>query len=459
MLGDLYAFGLMPSRQASEEDEALRYYLEAVRVGTNQPLRDTYHSRRYGSSPVDALMTLAGRASRAAEERLAEDDAGGAELAWVNVWHSFSEAAEYGSADALIGMAESLFFGRGAPANGEAALRLLRRAGSMDGGRVVASLRLGDCMAAGREADDALSEEVAAMYREGLQIRPLESECGPYTLGLRRGERLEADRRARAELLYRLAIHSVLSSGREKEGFVYLAEAIRMEHSAALEDLSRMYGQRTDALSNHPSSDPEGRKTNQKSGKTEEACPMSVDMGAYYRAVLPAPLPFSYGMRSRAQADSLPAYTTAEVTASMTVDALYYLGECYYYGYGLQADAGAAVECYRRALGIPLAIPRGTPPPASVTQAAYSLGWCLLNGVGAERDETEAVKWLTAASSRHGAACAALGHCYEQGLGVMAADDREAIKYYRKALRLGHRSAARKVSVLEKRLKSAAEQS
>jgi TPR repeat protein len=44
-------------------------------------------------------------------------------------------------------------------------------------------------------------------------------------------------------------------------------------------------------------------------------------------------------------------------------------------------------------------------------------------------------------------------------VGVVAADDREALKYYRKALRLGQKTAARKVLLLEKRLKSAAEQS
>ena len=66
---------------------------------------------------------------------------------------------------------------------------------------------------------------------------------------------------------------------------------------------------------------------------------------------------------------------------------------------------------------------------------------------------------LTAASRRHAAACYTLGLCHEQGLGVVSADDREAIKYYRKALRLGHRAAARKVLLLEKRLRNAVEQS
>jgi TPR repeat protein len=453
MLGDLYAYGLLPPpEQASADDEALRYYLDAVRTGTGKTHPDAPRSRLHGDSPVDALMTLARRAAKAAEERMAEDDAGGAELAWVNVWHSFSEAAEYGSVDALVGMAECLFYGRGAPEKPEAAMRLLRRAEGMDGGRVVSSLWLGDCLCNQSEGLTC-SDDVPRIYREGLRIPPLESECGPYTLGLRRAERKGADQRARAELLYRLATRYALTPEGESSAFVHLAEAVRMGHTAALTDLARMCEKRRSGDSTRASA----TNASEDSAKTRSISRVPVDMVAYYGATLPMPLPFSYEMHTTAHEP--PAEVTVAVTEVMTATALYELGECYYYGYGLSVDTAAAVECYRRALEIPVTIPRGTPPPMAVTEAAYSLGYCLLYGVGVRRDEAEAVKWLTLSSARHAAACATLGLCHEQGVGVVAADDREALKYYRKALRLGQKTAARKVLLLEKRLKSAAEQS
>lgn len=453
MLGDLYAYGLLPPpEQASADDEALRYYQEAVRAGSGKMHHpDAPHSRLHGDSPIDALMTLARRAAMAAEERMAEDDVGGAELAWVNVWHSFSEAAEYGSVDALVGMAECLFYGRGAPEKPEAAMKLLRRAEGMDGGRVVSSLWLGDCLSNQSEGMDSPLDAVR-IYREGLQIRPLESECGSYTLGLRRVERKGADERARAELLYRLATRYALTPEGEGEAFVHLAEAIRMGHTAALADFARMREMRRNAEGVR---DPAVETAEDLHKIRVSSAP--VDMGTYYRATLPMPVPFAYEMHNTA--NEPPADMTVSVTDIMTATALYELGECYYYGYGLAVDSTAAVECYRRALEIPVTIPRGTPPPAAVLEAAYSLGHCLLRGVGVRRDEVEAVKWLTLSSARHAAACFALGLCHEQGAGVVAADDREALKYYRKALRLGQKTAARKVLLLEKRLKSAAEQS
>ena len=471
MLGDLYAYGLLIPETASPEDEALRYYMEAARLGKKDETYGHVYSVAYGDSPVDALMSLAAGAAAAARACMAEEDVGGAELAWVNVWRCFSEAAEYGSADALIGMAECLYYGYGAPRNPMAAMRLLRRAETMSGGRRVASLWLGDCLhTVGKQ--EALSPEGSAdeanyAYLRGLQPPPVESECGSFTLGLRRAARLETDRQARAELLHRLAMDGALSSGtapsKETDGFVYLAEAVRMGHDGALCDLARMYAHRkaaeTDA-DTAPVSDQSSRKTLRK-GKGRSpvatAAHMAEVMGAYYQARLPEPEPFSYAIRLTADPVLLPAYAVAEVTDSMVADALYYLGECYFYGHGLITDATAAAECYRRVLDMRLSVPRGTPPPVCVTESAYSLGWCLLYGVGVARDYTEAVKWLTLASSRHAAACNTLALCHELGVGVVAADDREALKYYRKALRFGYRSASRKVTLLEKRLRNAAE--
>jgi TPR repeat protein len=61
---------------------------------------------------------------------------------------------------------------------------------------------------------------------------------------------------------------------------------------------------------------------------------------------------------------------------------------------------------------------------------------------------------MTMASKYHAEACYCLGTCYEEGIGVDVADRREAIKYYRKAFKLGYRKAAAKVTLLEKELKA-----
>jgi TPR repeat protein len=92
--------------------------------------------------------------------------------------------------------------------------------------------------------------------------------------------------------------------------------------------------------------------------------------------------------------------------------------------------------------------------PSAVTDATYSLGWCLLYGVGTSVNYPEAIRLLTQVSKTHAGACYTLGVCHEEGRGVVVADDREAIKFYRKAQKLGHNKAAAKVAMLEKRLQN-----
>ena len=53
----------------------------------------------------------------------------------------------------------------------------------------------------------------------------------------------------------------------------------------------------------------------------------------------------------------------------------------------------------------------------------------------------------------HAQACYELAQCYEEGTGVDAKNVRVALKYYRKALKLGDSRAAIKVKTFEKDLK------
>ncbi len=476
MLGDLYAYGLLTSDTASAEDEALRYYLEAERAGTVLTETGEYTRgialRDPTENTVDALMTLARRALAVAEE---ESDRGSSELARVNAWRSYSDCAARGSTDALVAMAECLYHGHGAASNITAAVRLLQRAETLDGGRVAASLWLGDSLRSqwsGR-AEPAEADDV---YLRGLERPCLESECGPYTLGLRRRDRKQADVRARAEILYRIAtlraVHFSNAVNR-RESFLYLAEAILMGHAEARDDLARIFAyelKRPKGAAKKASRGKRafdfgfGSKARLRRRMRENGGTLNRNSRAlrihqewlsdYYTALCPEPQPFAYAMRDTTIPSDRPEYVTTPVTDVMRANALQYLGECFFEGYGLPADAAAAVACYRAVLQY---APKGVPtPPVSVTEATYSLGWCLLYGVGTAANRQEAIRLLTAVSKNHAGACYTLGICHEEGRGVVAADDREAVKFYRKAQRLGHPNAAAKVEALERRLRNRA---
>jgi len=101
-------------------------------------------------------------------------------------------------------------------------------------------------------------------------------------------------------------------------------------------------------------------------------------------------------------------------------------------------------------------VPRGQSTPAGQIWAQYSYGWCLLHGKGVPEDPRAAVRYLTRAAKAHAEACYALGECYEGGIGVDSADEVEAYKYYRKAMKLGFAKAETKVKALEKRLRAEA---
>lgn len=483
-LGDLYRYGYLRPETASSEDEALQHYTLAARIA---PARDRA-SRRMDSltdSPVDALMSLAHLSLRAASEALSEGDRGQAELSWVQAWRCFSDCDELGSVDARIGMAECTFYGRGTPENRASALWHLECAERLDGGRVAASLWRGDFLRStwnGEDETNLVAAEKA--YLRALDTPCIESECGHYTVTDRRNSRREADRRARAEALYRLAVlravHFAADPDR-KESFRYLAEAVLMKHPAARLDFARMYHYESAYIdktnpapkgkgdkSAPPAVNPLGTGARLRRRMAKEP-PLSATrrdsragrshdgwMTDYYTALWPEPIPFSYEMKATSDPKDRPAYVTEEVTDVMTASALNYLGDCLFYGKGLEPDAAAAVACYREVVSMRLQLARNQPVPPGVVWAQYSLGWCLLHGVGTARDLRGAVKWLTVASRTHGEACYCLAGCHERGDGVDVPDKREAIKYYRKAVKLGYRKADAKVAELEKQLRAEA---
>lgn len=476
MLGDLYAYGILTSDTASAEDEALHFYLDAERAGLY--LAEAGEATRGISlrdptdTGIDAQMTLAERALRVAD---GESDPGSAEMARVNAWRSYSDCAARGSADALVAMAECLHRGYGTVPNITASVRLLRRAQTLDGGRIAAALWLGDALR-GRWNGPASPDEADAVYLRGLQSACMESECGPYTLGLRRNARKQADIRARAEILYRIAtLRAVHFSGtvNGRESFRYLAEAVLMGHTAALDDLARIFAyesKRPRGASKRANRDSRkgwglGSKTRLRR-RMQENSDLHRNSRAvrihrewlcdYYTALCPEPLPFAYAMNPTATLSEAPEYATAPVTDLMRANALQYLGECFFEGYGLPEDTAAAAACYR---GVLTYAPKGVPtPPPAVVEATYSLGWCMLYGVGTAVNCPEAMRLLNSVSRNHAGACFTLGVCYEEGRGVVVADDHEAVKFYRKAQKMGHPRAAERIEELERRLRNHAEE-
>jgi TPR repeat protein len=73
-----------------------------------------------------------------------------------------------------------------------------------------------------------------------------------------------------------------------------------------------------------------------------------------------------------------------------------------------------------------------------------------------EKDPRAAVNYFMKASKTHADAAFCLGRCYEEGLGVGDADMREALKYYRRAAKLGSKAAPARVKATEKKLRELA---
>ena len=180
-------------------------------------------------------------------------------------------------------------------------------------------------------------------------------------------------------------------------------------------------------------------------------------MREYYAVLSPAPEPFRYAEDTAAAAAAAgaetedTAYVRAAVTPRMDADAMYYLGECLFGGLHMPADRASAVLCYRQAASFTPG--RGEPLCRSALWAQYSLGWCLVHGVGCPANEREGVSWLLRASRYHGQAAYLLAECYERGIGMDAPDPRSAVTCYRRALRLGCRQAEAGVAAMEKRLR------
>jgi hypothetical protein len=223
-----------------------------------------------------------------------------------------------------------------------------------------------------------------------------------------------------------------LSSGdADTSAFAWLCRAILSGHTMAREDLARMY-----------------QRAIQGGGNTGDPSAPVRWMMEYYSIFSPEPQPFAWDLVFRGGGAEVPEVFSCPVTAAMTASAMNYLGECLFEGKGLPQNRAEAVRCYRYAASIQQ--DRGQPVCDGMIWAQYNLGWCLLHGAGTPKDEREAVSWLSRAAKYNGYAAHSLAECYKHGQGVDVADDREALKYYRKAQQLGYRPDSLTVRAMER---------
>jgi TPR repeat protein len=332
--------------------------------------------------------------------------------------------AERGHAEAMYALAECYFEGRGVSKDPAEGFDYLLRAADAPVGMVRAKVLVGDC------------------YRMGWGVSPDPEKAAEYTLSAAQSRLWEdrypwmgqkcprwyahkvqrEDAQARTEARFRLSVYGLGSNESTvslvDERFVYLCEAVMEGHTAAREHLACIVA---------------GRSTPARYFPWLHLAPKPMDL-TLYRGPLQnlSPLP------------AAAMWTvTGEVTEAMCASALNYVGDGFYEGRcGLPQKQEAAVQCYREAAAV-----------SGQYWAQYSLGFCLLYGVGTAADADEAVAYLTRAATGHAGACRLLGMCYETGEGVDAPNLRIALKYYRKALKLGDAEAASKVKETEKKLR------
>ena len=458
-IGDMYTYGLYEGGSSTLFGTAEDAYLAAA--------------ERHEASALLAIGDGYSSRSRATDRN---SDSDSATEYGKKAWHAYAQAAEHGSPAAYLGMALCAYRGEGTRRDAATAKWFLTQAyekatahahaharndGRATPGCAEAALWLGDM---------SLDEATATMwYERAVSYGKNQGEARAATAAHPHGrhettasdryairERIEAgrrrDERAAATALHRLAAMKATAGGGADgaAAFGYLAGAVLAGNATALDDWTRIRALAERLLADETVANAGNKKvrraketdpTAEAGGRYARACE------AYYGALALVPVPFEPDAAVRGE--DIPADYLAEVNDTSRADALGVLGDCFFFGAGVREDRRAAARCYTRAAGG--RFPKDA-PVKGIVNAQYSLGWCLLNGVGVEKNARTGVKWLTDASRHHAEACFLLAECYEQGIGVDAPSARDAIKYYRKALRLGCARAEARATRLEKML-------
>lgn len=471
-IGDLYTHGL---------------------IGRNDPVLDrtaaleAYEAAAEKKRP-EALLSLA----KAYEEMAVEDEKQGLtdkaakkrELAF----RCLSRCVKMGSKSALVGMAGCYWFGYGVRRNRDTAYDYLRRANGYTAEEqpqereenTVAALWLGDLFWSAMETASSVTSKATcakaarAAYRSAIRAPLGRGENLPYALSVRRKRSEALETRAKAEAHYRLAVLNLLyfkDKLTEREVYGPLGEAVLSQHARALDDLTRLYlfekQRSSERMAAEAARRPAGlmerlrqgkaKGTQRPESKAAATAAMLADFSdGYYAALRLLPAPFDLAPPApRASEADLSEDLTRPLSDTQRAEALNRLGDRYFYGKGIAENKTSAVACYRRAAAT--VQPRGEAVSGGIIWAQYSLGYCLLHGIGTKKDPREAVRWLTSAAKYHGEAALCLAKCHESGVGVDRVDRLEALKFYRRALKFGHKEATEAITVLEAEIKEEAQ--
>ncbi len=439
--GDLYAYGYLtfddPEKNKQEVFEA---YEAAAKA--NQ---------------IEALLSLATRYESMAIESSGEGEARKVSENRVAAFACLTQAADLGSVYALVGMAGCYWLGYGTSKNKNQAFDILRRLGegqvlSRDGQpmrNTLSDLWYGDLCRIAIEKESAspqrqalLAKKAYLAYTRATAEPYIDSEGWVYVLPARRDKRRASEEKAKAEAQYRLAVlcmthfaHKVSVS----EVLSHLGEAVLAGHEAALDDLTRLC-----MWEKHSKAARDAVRSDKKAGRNRTASPIEDadflwEFGRiYYDALclLPEPFRVSSPVATKKHAtDTLPDILKTPLTPTLRAEALNRLGDRYFYGRDIRENHASAISCYRRAAST--VQPRNEAVSGGIVWAQYSLGYCLLHGIGTHKDAREAVRFLTKAAKYHGEASLCLAECHLEGIGVDRKDRLEALKYYRRASKFG----------------------
>lgn len=388
-------------------------------------------------------------------------------------------AAKRGSAKALIHMAEHAYHGVGIPRNTDHARLLLQTVRQQYGNGYdpVVCLWSG-CLCLEGETTDPV--RAAELLREAARA-PYPAELLPTDVP---GSPCSDMQRASAEAMYRLALllstpKAIPTNSSGDTPLFWVCQATLAGHPAARSDLTRALSEgltRWTTARRRLETSLDMLQKKQRPAVTDgdhppirslgklareiraEMASLYFDPGeqllTYYRAPRPAPAAFSFTEKTAeaVREDPTEAIVFPDATPRAEAEVMNYIGECLFRGQHLPEDRAAAVAFYRMAAAYTPG--RGEPPCEGALWAQYSLGWCLIRGVGCTADPEAGVEWLTRAAGQHGEAAYMLAECCEQGIGMDAPDKPTAVTYYRRALRLGCRGALGAQVAMDKALRN-----
>ena len=455
--GDLYAYGYLAMEDAEERDRSIFAAYEAA-------------ARK---DQIEALLSLATRYEAMAEQAAEQGEAQKVNADRAAAFACLTRAADLGSVYALVGVAGCYWLGYGVTGNKQQAFDILRNLGEglvlrRDGRpkcNTLSDLWYGDLCRIAIEKESAHPEKQAVLakkaytaYTRATAEPYVDSEGWTYVLPARREQRRASEGKAKAEAQYRLALLCMTHFAHKvsvEEVLAHLGEAVLAGHPKALDGLTRLC-----MWEKHSIAAREAERSDKKVGKGRVSSPADEteflwEFGSiYYGALCPLPEPFRVSPpveTKKHAADTLPDVLKIPVTPTLRAEALNRLGDRYFYGRDIRENHAAAISCYRRAAST--VQPRDEAVSGGIVWAQYSLGYCLLHGIGTHKDPREAVRFLTKAAKYHGEACLCLAECHLEGIGVDRKDRLEALKYYRRAAKFGIENISDTIRRLEAEIK------